>query len=137
VTEVSQQRKGKPRGASGFFSKLIQPLNLNPTVQIKRWFDQRLRSHQPISYFLKIISLIAKLPKIKTNSSDLRKISRKLLRTHNDIYFLIMSSKVKFSQFQNSGSHNPTSLKEFRPRNSLYRYYGVEFFNSCITISLH
>ena len=81
--------------------------------------NQGSRSPQSISYFPKIFSLISKLPKIKTKSSGIRKIPRKLLRTRSDVYFLFLTSKINLSNFKNSGSHNPTSLKEFRPRNSL------------------
>jgi hypothetical protein len=74
-------------------SKMIQSyINLNPTVQIWRWSDQWSWLHRFEFHFFKIISLISKLPKIKTNSSCLRKILWKFLHTRCDMYFDIESS---------------------------------------------
>jgi hypothetical protein len=87
---VSRQRRGKrSRECSGLF----QTDKPNQTVKIKRWSDQRLRLNSNNS-------LISKLPKIKTNSSGVRKILRKFSRTHRDVYFLIMTSKIKLSNFK-------------------------------------
>ena len=131
-----QRREGKPRGASGLFIQFDPTFKLNPTIQIKRWFDQWLRSSHSISYFLKTFSLISKLPKIKTNSSGIRKIPWKILRTRNDVYFLIVSSKIKFVQLLKFRISQSNLLKRISSSKFPYKYCRVEFFNNCFSMSL-